>query len=306
MELADRSLWDRFLEANAQGLRGIPRRELLGYLGSVADAIDYLNDYKHSIAGRHGVGIQHRDLKPQNILLLGDRAKVADFGLARVMEQAVASHTGPCTLPYAAPEYFGGQDVPPVRPVRPGGDLLPAPGGADAVPRHHRPDHVRTPLQGAGPGRPARPRAADRGAGPGQEARGALARLPLLHRRPRGARVGPGMPGPRSPPSRSARHRPGAGGTRRAPHPAGLTPHPGGLRFRHAGSRRNSASPHPAGLAPDPGGLRFHPGRRRSPRAGHIRRECEPALAPPSRPPPARSVCASDRSRPCRPWGWRS
>ena len=109
MELADRSLWDRFLEANIEGLRGIPRTELLGYLDSVADAIDYLNDYRHSIAGRHGLGVQHRDLKPQNILLVGKRAKVADFGLARVMEDAVASHTGPCTLPYAAPEYFGGK-----------------------------------------------------------------------------------------------------------------------------------------------------------------------------------------------------
>jgi serine/threonine protein kinase/Flp pilus assembly protein TadD len=109
MELADLSLWDRFLEVSVQGLRGVPRSELLGYLSSVADAIDYLNDYKHSVAGRDGVGVQHRDLKPQNILLLGGRAKVADFGLARVMEQAVASHTGPCTLPYAAPEYFGGK-----------------------------------------------------------------------------------------------------------------------------------------------------------------------------------------------------
>lgn len=109
MELADLSLWDRFLEVTAQGLRGVPRGELLGYLESVADAIDYLNDYKHSVAGRDGVGIQHRDLKPQNLLLLGGRAKVADFGLVQVMEQAVASHTGHCTLPYAAPEYFFGK-----------------------------------------------------------------------------------------------------------------------------------------------------------------------------------------------------
>src|SRR5260370_32221875 len=29
--------------------------------------------------------------------------------MARLMEQSVASHSGPCTLPYAAPEYFGGQ-----------------------------------------------------------------------------------------------------------------------------------------------------------------------------------------------------
>jgi serine/threonine protein kinase/Tfp pilus assembly protein PilF len=109
MERADRSLWDRFHEVNAQGLRGIPRPELLGYVRSVADAIDYLNEYRHTIAGQERVGVQHRDLKPQNILLLGDQAKVADFGLARVMEHAVASHTGPCTLPYAAPEYFGGR-----------------------------------------------------------------------------------------------------------------------------------------------------------------------------------------------------
>ncbi len=53
--------------------------------------------------------MQHRDLKPQNILLVGNRAKVADLGLAREMEQGVASPTGPCTLPYAAPEYFGGK-----------------------------------------------------------------------------------------------------------------------------------------------------------------------------------------------------
>jgi serine/threonine protein kinase len=112
MELADRSLWDRFLEANGQGLRGIPRGELLGYLGPVADAIDYLNGSWHTIEGRQGVGIQHRDLKPQNLLLFGDRAKVGDFGMARVMQGYVIGHSGPCTVPYAAPEYFSGRTAP--------------------------------------------------------------------------------------------------------------------------------------------------------------------------------------------------
>ncbi len=109
MELADRSLWDRYLEANVQGLRGIPRGELLGYLDPIADAIDYLNGSRHTIDGRQGVGIQHRDLKPQNLLLFGDRAKVGDFGMARVMEGYITGHSGPCTVPYAAPEYFGGR-----------------------------------------------------------------------------------------------------------------------------------------------------------------------------------------------------
>jgi serine/threonine protein kinase/Flp pilus assembly protein TadD len=109
MELADRSLWDRFLEANAQGLRGIPRGELLGYLDPIADAIDYLNGFRHTIDGRQGVGIQHRDLKPQNLLLFGERAKVGDFGMARAVEGYVSTHSGPCTVPYAAPEYFDGR-----------------------------------------------------------------------------------------------------------------------------------------------------------------------------------------------------
>jgi len=39
MELADRSLWDRFEEAKKQGLPGIPREELLHYLTEAAEAL---------------------------------------------------------------------------------------------------------------------------------------------------------------------------------------------------------------------------------------------------------------------------
>ncbi len=108
MELADRSLWDRFLEAVAQG-RGIPRGELLGDLEDAATGLDFLNAYRHSVDGREGVGVQHRDVKPQNILLFNGTAKVADFGMVRAMDGSVASHTGSWTLPYAAPEFFKGQ-----------------------------------------------------------------------------------------------------------------------------------------------------------------------------------------------------
>jgi len=108
-ELADRSLWDRFLEAIAQGLRGIPRGELLGYLEAAATGLDFLNAYRHAVDGREQVGVQHRDVKPQNILLFGGSAKVADFGMVRVMDGNEASHTGSWTLPYAAPEFFRGK-----------------------------------------------------------------------------------------------------------------------------------------------------------------------------------------------------
>ncbi len=109
MELADQSLWDRYLEANQHGLRGIPRGELLGYLGEVAAGIDHLNGYRHTFEGRTSLGIQHRDIKPPNILLFGGGAKVADLGMARAMEGEVSGHTGIWTFAYAAPEFFRGQ-----------------------------------------------------------------------------------------------------------------------------------------------------------------------------------------------------
>src|SRR5262249_39809549 len=40
MELADRDLADRFKECRAQGLPGIPRDELLGYMEETAEALD--------------------------------------------------------------------------------------------------------------------------------------------------------------------------------------------------------------------------------------------------------------------------
>ncbi len=109
MELADGSLWDRFLEARDRGLRGIPRDELIDALAEAARGVDYLNDPRHERDGRGGLGVQHRDLKPQNILLVGGGVKVADFGAARWMEDEVTSHTGLQWTPaYAAPEFFLG------------------------------------------------------------------------------------------------------------------------------------------------------------------------------------------------------
>src|SRR5947209_15922874 len=43
MELADRSLWDRFRECRNNGMPGIPRDELLRYMAEAAEALDMMN-----------------------------------------------------------------------------------------------------------------------------------------------------------------------------------------------------------------------------------------------------------------------
>src|SRR5204863_4498119 len=99
MELADRNLWDRFRECRTQGLPGIPREELLRYVEETAEALDLMNmEYQ----------LQHLDIKPQNIFLIHNHIKVADFGLVKDLEGMAASVTGGVTPVYAAPETYDG------------------------------------------------------------------------------------------------------------------------------------------------------------------------------------------------------
>ena len=48
------------------------------------------------------------DIKPENLLLLADHVKVADFGLVKDVKQSSASLVGGMTPLYAAPEVFRG------------------------------------------------------------------------------------------------------------------------------------------------------------------------------------------------------
>ncbi|MEZ6140156.1 MAG: tubulin-like doman-containing protein [Zavarzinella sp.] len=99
MELADCNLWDRFKHYRNQGQLGIPRAELLGYLRESAEVLDMMNK-EHQL--------QHLDIKPQNLFLVYNHVKVADFGLVKDLEGIQGTITGGVTPVYAAPETFNG------------------------------------------------------------------------------------------------------------------------------------------------------------------------------------------------------
>ena len=91
------------LATRLTGARRIPPDELVPILVSVAEGLAEL----------HRRGIVHRDVKPSNILFAADRAKLADFGLARTedgegLSDLTAPGTAVGTLSFLAPEILAG------------------------------------------------------------------------------------------------------------------------------------------------------------------------------------------------------
>jgi serine/threonine protein kinase len=90
-------------EVLAQG-RPLPFEQVGDIIAQVADALDFA----------HAKGIVHRDVKPANIILVdGNRAKITDFGIAKITSGGNLTTTGQFlgTPNYMAPEQIKGAPV---------------------------------------------------------------------------------------------------------------------------------------------------------------------------------------------------
>jgi len=103
MGLGDQTLFDRLEDAKRAGAEAIPPAELLPWMQQAALALDHFNSGSRRQA-ENATAVQHCDIKPQNLLLVGDVVQVCDFGLARAQGEVRATSNTMASLAYAAPE----------------------------------------------------------------------------------------------------------------------------------------------------------------------------------------------------------
>lgn len=97
----------------------VPNGDLMDYIiqyGAVNEitAKEIMRQILEAIAYVHKMGISHRDLKPDNIIIASDEpvvVKVSDFGLAKITNTGTFLKTFCGTLAYLAPEVLRGRNT---------------------------------------------------------------------------------------------------------------------------------------------------------------------------------------------------
>jgi serine/threonine-protein kinase len=91
-------------------LEGVDLRDLIRNASlKPSQAMTIAASVAEGLACAHEQGIVHRDVKPGNIMVLGDgRVKIMDFGIARPLEPAVKTQTG---LLLGSPQYMSPEQI---------------------------------------------------------------------------------------------------------------------------------------------------------------------------------------------------
>ncbi len=100
---ADGLFWFVMPYVRGESLRQRLLRE--GPLG-VDEAVRIAGDVAAGLAHAHAAGIIHRDIKPENILLEGGEAMLADFGIARAINESVRDGQSQAGLAIGTPHYM--------------------------------------------------------------------------------------------------------------------------------------------------------------------------------------------------------
>ncbi len=94
---AEGTLLDQLREHQRQnGPCGLPLDQLMPWMEQAAEGIEFLNSR----------GIYHRDIKPQNLFLVGGQVKVGDLGFLKLAGASTASQTGVGTFGYLPLEAY--------------------------------------------------------------------------------------------------------------------------------------------------------------------------------------------------------
>jgi serine/threonine protein kinase len=111
MERAECNLIDLLAAFQEEEQRNIPPEVLLEMLDQVAEGLDFLAALRLPTLNQCSRGLQHCDIKPANLLLIGEAVKIADFGLCAGTSWQTHRNAWRGTLPYAAPELYRGQPM---------------------------------------------------------------------------------------------------------------------------------------------------------------------------------------------------
>jgi eukaryotic-like serine/threonine-protein kinase len=78
---------------------------------AIDEAVRIVRSVASALSYAHAQGVIHRDIKPENILLTGDQAVVADFGIARAIDAAGAERLTATGLAIGTPAYMSPEQV---------------------------------------------------------------------------------------------------------------------------------------------------------------------------------------------------
>jgi len=114
VKVYDVSFGDRIQYIVMEYIDGITLKEYIGQQGTLGwkEAVYFIAQILRALQHAHEKGLVHRDIKPQNIMLLPDGAiKVADFGIARFSKSETRTMTDKAigSVHYIAPEQARGE-----------------------------------------------------------------------------------------------------------------------------------------------------------------------------------------------------